>query len=108
MEVIEIQDRDIFVMGDIHGVFHEAYVRDGINHACIILAGDCGFGFHHFKYYTGCMYQKAHRMITWSDWIDTQPDSYDGYDEWLKSKGLRRNNRNAQQFIREIEDSLTE
>jgi hypothetical protein len=49
-----------------------------------------------------------HRMITWSDWIDAQPDSYDGYDEWLKSRELRRNNRNAQQFIKEIEDSLTE
>ena len=49
-----------------------------------------------------------HRMITWSDWIDAQPESYDGYDEWLKSKELRRNNRNAQQFIREIEDQLTD
>ena len=39
MNVIEIQDRDIFVMGDIHGEFHIAYARDGIKHACITLAG---------------------------------------------------------------------
>ena len=49
-----------------------------------------------------------HRMITWSDWIDAQPESYDGYDEWLKEKGLRRNNRNAKAFIQEVEDRLTE
>ena len=67
MNVIDIHDRDIFIMGDIHGEFHIAYARDGIKHACIILAGDCGFGFHHFKYYTGCMYQKAHRWLERND-----------------------------------------
>ena len=64
MEVIEIQDRDIFVMGDIHGEFHIAYARDGIKHACIILAGDCGFGFHNFKYYLGAC--TARRKSGWN------------------------------------------
>ena len=67
MNVIEIQDRDIFVMGDIHGEFHEAYVRDSIKHACIILAGDCGFGFHKFNYYTECMYRKAEKWLDRND-----------------------------------------
>jgi len=67
MEVIEIQDRDIFVMGDIHGEFHIAYARDSIKHACIILAGDCGFGFHKFKYYTESMYRNAEKWLERND-----------------------------------------
>ena len=67
MNVIEIQDRDIFVMGDIHGEFHIAYARDSVKHACIILAGDCGFGFHHFKYYTDTMYRKAEKWLERND-----------------------------------------
>lgn len=66
MNVIEIQDRDIYVMGDIHGEYHEAYTRN-VQHACIILAGDCGFGFHHYKYYTGCMYPKALKWLEKDD-----------------------------------------
>lgn len=45
-------------------------------------------------------------MITWSDWIDAQPQSYPGYDEWLESRGLRRSNRNASQFIREYMEKI--
>ena len=66
MEVIEIQDREIYVMGDIHGELHEAYTKD-IRHGCIILAGDCGFGFHNIKYYTECMYRKAVRWLERND-----------------------------------------
>ena len=73
MNVIEIQDRDIYIIGDIHGEFHIAYARDGIKHACIILAGDCGFGFHHFKYYTECMYRKAEK---WLERNETSSSAY--------------------------------
>ena len=66
MNVIEIQDREIYVMGDIHGEFQEAYARN-VQHACIILAGDCGFGFHHYKYYTECMYRKAGKWLERND-----------------------------------------
>ena len=66
MDVIEIKDREIVVMGDIHGEFHEVYTRN-VQHACIILAGDVGFGFHNFKYYTQCMYHKAQRWLEKND-----------------------------------------
>lgn len=66
MSVIEIQDREIYVMGDIHGEFQFAYARN-VQHACIILAGDCGFGFHHYKYYTGCIYPKALKWLEKND-----------------------------------------
>lgn len=66
LNVIDIKDRDIFIMGDIHAEFQFAYTRD-VQHACIILAGDCGFGFHHHKYYTGCMYPKALKWLERND-----------------------------------------
>jgi len=66
MNIIEIQDREIYVMGDIHGEFQEAYTRN-VQHACIILAGDCGFGFHRYKYYTECMYRKALKWLERND-----------------------------------------
>lgn len=44
------------------------------------------------------------KMITWSDFIDAQPELYEGYDEWLQSKGLERNNENAMLFIHQIEE----
>ena len=66
MNVIEIQDREIYVMGDIHGEFQVAYARN-VQHACIILAGDCGFGFHHYKYYSEHMYPKAKKWLERND-----------------------------------------
>lgn len=66
MEIIDIKDREIYVMGDIHGEYQEAYMRN-VQHACIILAGDVGFGFHHYKYYTGCMYPKAEKWLERND-----------------------------------------
>lgn len=66
LNLIDIKDRDIFIMGDIHGEFQLAYARD-VQHACIIIAGDCGFGFHHFKYYTECMYKKAEKWLGQND-----------------------------------------
>lgn len=44
------------------------------------------------------------KMITWSDYIDAQPELYEGYDEWLQSMGLERNNENAMLFIHQIEE----
>ena len=26
--------------------------------------------------------------MTWSEWIDAQPELYEGYDEWLQNQGL--------------------
>lgn len=42
--------------------------------------------------------------ITWSEWVDAQPNTYGGYDEWLQSKGLERSDENALAFIRETEE----
>ena len=44
------------------------------------------------------------RKITWSEWVDAQPELYDGYDTWLAENNLARNDENAQRFISIIED----
>lgn len=44
------------------------------------------------------------KMITWSDFIDAQPELYEGYDEWLAEQGLERNNENAMLFIHQVEE----
>lgn len=42
--------------------------------------------------------------ITWSEWIDAQPELYEGYDEWLQNQGLERNDNNAMRFISMVEE----
>ena len=42
--------------------------------------------------------------INWSQWIDAQPDLYEGYDEWLEQNSLERNDENAMRFISMVED----
>ena len=44
------------------------------------------------------------KVITWSEWIDAQPDLYEGYDEWLAKEGLERKDENALRFIGMVED----
>lgn len=42
-------------------------------------------------------------IITWSQWIDAQPDLYEGYDNWLAQQGLERDDTNALMFIHQVE-----
>lgn len=42
-------------------------------------------------------------IITWSQWIDAQPDLYEGYDNWLAQQGLERDDTNALMFILQVE-----
>ena len=42
--------------------------------------------------------------ITWSEWIDAQPELYEGYDEWLQNQSLERNDNNAMRFISMVEE----
>lgn len=44
------------------------------------------------------------KQIDWSQYIDAQPDLYEGYDEWLQSEGRERNNENALFFIHQTEE----
>ena len=44
------------------------------------------------------------KKITWSEYIDAQPDLYEGYDEWLQHNGLQRNDENAMKFIGRVEN----
>ena len=44
------------------------------------------------------------KQIDWSDYIDAQPDLYEGYAEWLQQHGRERNNENALFFIHQTED----
>ena len=44
------------------------------------------------------------KQIDWSDYIDAQPDLYEGYAEWLHKQGRERNNENALFFIHQTED----
>ena len=43
-------------------------------------------------------------LISWSDYIDAQPDLYEGYDEWLTMQGLPRCDESAMRFIHEVEE----
>ena len=42
--------------------------------------------------------------ITWSEWVDAQPDLYEGYDEWLINQGLERNDENAHRYMHMVEE----
>lgn len=44
------------------------------------------------------------KQIDWSDYIDAQPDLYEGYAKWLQKQGRERNNENALFFIHQTED----
>ena len=49
-------------------------------------------------------------LITWSDYIDAQPEIYDGYDGWLTAQGRERCDESAHLFIAQTEtaDMLSE
>lgn len=44
--------------------------------------------------------------ISWSEYIEAQPETYEGYHEWLEQEGLERNDESAHRFISELEDTL--
>lgn len=44
--------------------------------------------------------------ISWSEWIDAQPESYGGYDSWLKTNGYTRSDNAALMYIRKCEQEL--
>lgn len=46
--------------------------------------------------------------ISWSEWIDAQPESYAGYDTWLKMNGYTRTDNAALMYIRKCEQDLME
>ena len=67
------QAKGIVVSGDIHGDFkqlvHKCCIQYGMTDTLIIVAGDCGFGFHSPDYYEN-IYLKIHsRLATANNWI---------------------------------------
>ena len=46
------------------------------------------------------------REISWSEWVEAQPETYDGYAEWLEREGRTRCDDSAQLFIHEVESSM--
>lgn len=44
--------------------------------------------------------------ISWSEWVEAQPDTYDGYAGWLQKTGRERNDESARLFIQEIEENM--
>lgn len=45
------------------------------------------------------------KQIDWSQYIDAQPELYEGYDEWLQREGRERNNENALFFMHQTEEA---
>ena len=42
--------------------------------------------------------------ITWSEWVEAQPELYEGYQDWLKRNALERNDENALRFVAMVEE----
>lgn len=42
--------------------------------------------------------------ITWSQWMDAQPELFEGYDQWLQQNGLQRNDENAHRYMHMVEE----
>ena len=54
MNIVESDKKKVVVCGDIHGEFETLVYNLKINNitdSLIIVAGDCGFGFHKASYY---------------------------------------------------------
>lgn len=43
--------------------------------------------------------------ITWSQWMDAQPELFEGYDQWLQQNGLQRNDENAHRYMHMLEEN---
>lgn len=43
------------------------------------------------------------KEISWSEWVEAQPDLYEGYDQWLTEQELERNDVNALAYISQVE-----
>lgn len=44
--------------------------------------------------------------ISWSEWVEAQPDTYGGYADWLEKEGRIRNDESAQLFVHEVEAAM--
>lgn len=42
--------------------------------------------------------------ITWSQWLEAQPELFEGYDEWLQQQGKVRNDENALAYANLVEN----
>ena len=47
-------------------------------------------------------------VISYSDWVEAQPDTYDGYAEWLERNGYERSDEAAQIFVHDTELDMME
>lgn len=45
------------------------------------------------------------KLISWSEYIDAQPDLYEGYDAWLTAQGRERSDESAHLFIAQTESA---
>lgn len=45
------------------------------------------------------------KLISWSEYIDAQPDLYGGYDAWLSAQGRERSDESAHLFIAQTESA---
>lgn len=48
---------------------------------------------------------EAHE-ISLSEWVEAQPETYDGYSDWLAENGLQRGDQSARLFIHHVEDDI--
>jgi len=42
--------------------------------------------------------------ITWSQWLEAQPELFEGYEEWLQQQGKVRNDENALAYANLVEN----
>lgn len=42
--------------------------------------------------------------ITWSQWLEAQPELFEGYNEWLQQQGKVRNDENALAYANLVEN----
>ena len=46
------------------------------------------------------------REISWSEWVEAQPETYGDYAEWLEREGRTRCDESAQLFVHEVEGAM--
>lgn len=65
--------KGIVVAGDIHGDFktlvYKCCVQYGMTDTLIVVAGDCGFGFHRPSYYDDLYMQLSSRLTKGNNWV---------------------------------------
>ena len=87
MNIVESDKKKVVVCGDIHGEFETLVYNLKINNitdSLIIVAGDCGFGFHKASYYDMLYKRLAPKLRTQGNIIffvrgnHDDPDYFDG------------------------------